>query len=166
MSSPLRLSICPTESSYATEHNTDGYLRVDLDGGMGRYRKDILNPSTIVNCRWVVNKTIFDYLWAFYRTYLRNMEPFYIDLVLEERGRVRVLANIIPDSWKFGEKRGPTYTITANLEVQAPQYDALDDLIYIILINEFGENYAALINLLHQILHVEAPGVTILPADL
>lgn len=137
---PILLSVCPTESTYATKHNTSGYLRVELEGGMGRYRKDILNPGTTVNCRWVVRHAYFDYLWAFYRTYLRTMAPFYIDLVLEEWGNVRVLANIIPDSFQVEAKQGSTYTVTAQLEVQAPQYDPQDDEDYIYLINEFGED--------------------------
>lgn len=138
---PMQLKLCPTESTYASKHNTSGYLRVDLEGGRGRYRKDILNPATTVNCRWVVERGYFDYLWAFYRTYLRTMEPFQIDLVLEEWGEVRVLANIIPDSFQFETKQGPTYTVTAQLEVLAPQYDPDADTDYIAVINEFGHDY-------------------------
>lgn len=94
---------------------------------MGRYRKDILDPATTMNCRWVVEEIYFDYLWAFYRTWLRKMEPFDIDLILEEYGFVRVLARFIPGTFQFDTKQGPTRTITAQLEVQAPQYDVQDD---------------------------------------
>lgn len=138
---PMLLALCPTESSYAARHTSSGYLRVGLEGGMGRYRKDILNSSTTVSCRWVVGQAYFDYLWAFYRTYLRTLEPFYIDLMLEEWGAVRVLAHIFPDSFNFESKQGGTYTVTAQLEVQAPQYNPQDDEDYIYLISEFGEDF-------------------------
>ena len=154
---PIFLSVCPTESTYAAKHNTSGYLRVELEGGMGRYRKDILNPGTTVNCRWVVGRAYYDYLWAFYRTYLRKMEPFYIELVLEEWGNVRVLANIIPDSFQLESKQGSAYTVTAQLEVQAPQYDAQTDEEYIWIINEFGPEYEKIIDRLWRIVNIDYP---------
>jgi len=154
---PLLLNLCPTESTYTAKHNTSGYLRVELEGGKGRYRKDILNPAMTVNCRWVVRKEYFDYLWAFYRVYLRNMAPFYVDLVLEEWGKVRVLADIIPDSFQFDAKQGPTYTVTAQLEVQPPQYDAQADEDYITIINEFGPDYEKWLERLWQIVNIKYP---------
>jgi hypothetical protein len=151
----MLLNVCPTESTYAAKRNTSGYLRVELDGGMGRYRKDILDPATTVNCRWAVRKEYFDYLWAFYRTYLRTMESFHVDLILEECGKVRVLANIIPDSFQFDTKQGSTYTITAQLEVLSPLYDAQTDADYIEIINVFGPDYEKWIDRLWRIVNID-----------
>jgi hypothetical protein len=154
---PVRLILCPTESAYSTERSADGYLRTSLDGGMGRYRKDILGSSTLVNCRWVVTGIMFDYLWAFYRDYLRKIEPFHIELVLEEGARVRVLANVVPNSFKFGEKKGGTHTVTAQLEVLAPEYDAQADEDMIWLIGEFGEDYELWVERLWKIVNIDYP---------
>ncbi|MDL2286223.1 hypothetical protein LJC24_02125 [Desulfococcaceae bacterium OttesenSCG-928-F15] len=153
----LLLDLCPTESTYATKHNTSGYLRVELEGGMGRYRKGIQNPATIVSCRWVLGENDFNRLWAFYRTWLRKVEPFEIDLILEEYGLVRVLANILPDTFQLEAKQGPAHTITAQLEVQAPQYDAQDDEDYIYIINEFGPDYEEWTERLWFIVNVDYP---------
>ena len=154
---PRTLNLCPTESSYAAKHNASGYLRVELDGGMGRCRKDILNPGTTVDCRWVIRRGHFDYLWAFYRTYVRAMEPFYIDLVLEEYGMVRVLANIIPDTFHLAEKHGTTYTVTAQLEVQAPQYDAQLDIDILDIVDELGAEYQEWVERLWKIINIDYP---------
>ena len=85
------------------------------------------------------------------------MAPFHVDLILEEWGKVRVLANIIPDTFQLESKQGPVYTVTAQLEVQAPEYDAQTDEDYIFIINEFGTDYQKWIDHLWKIINIDYP---------
>lgn len=160
---PMLLNLCPTESRYSATRNTSGYLRVELDGGMGRYRKDILDPGTTVTCRWIVGQEHYNYLWAFYRVYCHKMIPFHIDLILEEWGKVRVLANIIPDSFRLDGKQGQTYTVTAQLEVQAQQYNVQDDEDYIFILNELGLDFRKWLERLWHTVNIDYPAALPVP---
>lgn len=155
-----KLSIPPDQSGYAMTAGS-GVLRVELDGGLGRYRRDILNQASLVDCSWTVNQAEYNYLMAFFRVNEKNGgDGFNIDLILDSQEPTEYVAHIIPGSWRLTGQKGTGYTVTAQLEVEAAEHDYEYDQ-GIIDIYEYGSSEKAIImiNLLHKLVHKDLPKV-------
>lgn len=142
MADLLKLTIPPDQSSYTAEKSIAEILRVQLQGGKGRYRRDILGATFIVKCQWKVSGDIFDYLNAHSRVFTSQVNPFLIDLFIEEQVLRNVKAWFVPKSFKLSNYDSyNTYTVSAQLEVIPPDYAIEDDLDLIEIVNEFGPYY-------------------------
>lgn len=154
-----KLSIPPDQAGYATT-NGSGTKRTELDGGLGRYRRDMLNQSSLVNCSWTVNKGDYNYLMAFYRiNELDGGEGFLVDLILDEYQPIEYIAHIIPGSWALTSQSGTGYTVGVQLEIEAIEHDYVYDQALIDIIGIYGSDDKAqvIMNLLHKLIHVDLP---------
>lgn len=137
-----KIMLAPNQASYAVQPSTDEYLRTQLDGGAGRYRRDILNATILVNVSWTVPSIGFDYLHAVHNVWVNRIEPFTIDLFINEEGFSNVLAWFVPGTFKYIESvRGQTYTVTAQLEIQPIERDLELDEDLLALWEEFEEDW-------------------------
>ena len=96
-------------------------LRVKLDGGRGRYRKDIFQSSSMLNVSWICDREQYQYLVAFYRTAtMRGALPFTIDLIIDDMDLKEYEANFMPGTFTLTSQRGLSYTVSATIEVAQP----------------------------------------------
>jgi hypothetical protein len=113
----------PVSAGYSVTPK-DGVLAVELDGGAGRYRADVLNGARRVTVTWVCNGPQYDYLCAFKRTATANGAlPFDISLRLDAEPRQVFAAHFIPDTFRIVRMEGRIRVVEAELEVIKP-YDA------------------------------------------
>lgn len=112
-----KLQLSPDSATYTvTDGNEVAYT--NLDGGAGRYRRDVLNSSSIVTCQWTLNRDDYQYMRAFYRSGVESGSlPFLIDLVLDMPYQQEFEVYFIPNSMKLVEQSGYMYKVAANLEV-------------------------------------------------
>lgn len=156
-----KLSIPPDQAGYGVTPGS-GTKRTELDGGLGRYRRDILNQSSLANCSWTVNREEYNYLMAFFRINEKNGgEGFYVDLILDTQEPTEYTAHIVPGSFQLTQQRGTGYTVTAQLEVEAVEHDYEYDQGIIDIYEAFGnsENAIASLNLLHKVVHYDLPNL-------
>jgi hypothetical protein len=156
-----KLILPPDQASYSVS-SADEVLRVQLDGGRGRYRRDILNASRMVNCQWTIGPENFQYLNVFYRYSVENAsEPFLIDLYLDDPFLTEHQANFIPGSFSLSSQQGLTFVVTAQIEVKPSNYDPDYSSSYLMLIAEYGSVEAAteILNLLEKLVNVDLAGI-------
>ena len=159
-----KFTIPPEESRY-TFKDGEETLRAELEGGKGRYRKDILNATYRVTVRWVLNQIQYEYLRAFYKattTADSGSSPFLIDLLLDEAQQLTEhTAYFIPKKLKLNKVRGLSHEVQAELEVIPKEYtDGYFDTV-VFFYETYGENQqgaADLLNQLEQLVNVDLPG--------
>ncbi|QZA70462.1 minor tail protein [Erwinia phage AH03] len=154
-----KISIPPDQSGYTVANGT-GVKSTLLDGGLGRYRLDILNASSTVSCAWTVNRSEYDYLMAFFRVNEKNGgAAFLIDLILDTHLPEERTARLIPASWGLTQQAGTGYTVGCQLEVEAiPSDEDYDQsLVDVIGAYDSAEKAIIIMNLLHKLVHYDLP---------
>lgn len=145
--------------------NSDGYqvltgkstLGVQLDGGMGRYRKDQLGASSTVQVTYTLSNNGYNYLLAFYRTTLEEgSAPFQAGLLFETADVTQYCCHIIPGTFSLPRIQGLTYTVTMNLEVTSISPPASTaDLALVLAYDTYGENTNSVLNQLAYLVNVQ-----------
>jgi hypothetical protein len=116
----MKLLVQPEASSYSISFGEE-VLRVELDGGRGRYRKDILNSSKRITVTFILDVTEYEYFMAFYRTEAQSgAEPFEMDLVVDSGETAECTVHIIPKTLTLENQSGLSYTVSCDLEVESP----------------------------------------------
>jgi hypothetical protein len=156
-----KLVIPPNQSGYTV---TDGKetLAANLDGGAGRYRRDILNANSLVSVQWTLNQSEYRYIRAFYNgTTVSGSEPFLIDLILDQAELTEHEAYFVPDSMTLTQVVATqSYMVSAQLEVKPDTQDIDGDAALVMLYNEYGSFEAAdeVLNQLEILTNVDLPG--------
>lgn len=136
----VKLALSPDSSSYSVADGED-VIATKLDGGLSRYRLDILGASSKVSVKWICDRTQYKYLRAFYSVLInKGATPFIIDLILNDPLPVEHVAYFIPGSMALTNQQGCVYEVSAQLEVE-PISVTDDDVIFAALYGEFGSNY-------------------------
>lgn len=147
---PSILSLAPDQAGYSVEDGEE-VLSVRLDGGLSRYRRDVVGAASSVRVQWTVGPTEYAYLRAFYRTTTgRGTEAFLVDLILDSATLTRHTAYFVPGSMKLTGVSGLTYTVQAMLEVKPLAPDADYDAALVALYEAYGEQSAAFLSDLEQ----------------
>ena len=155
-----KLNLPPDQAGYAVLDAGNEVVRVQLAGGAGRYRRDILNASKMANVTWTLGPEEYDYFEMFYRVMtLRAGEPFLIDLIIGESGLTQHEARFIPGSKQLQSQRGLTYVVTAQLEVTPKQYDYEFEAALVELLGAYAssEEVESVINQLEILTNVDLP---------
>jgi len=122
------LALPPDYSSYTV---TDGVetISVKLKGGASRYRKDILNSTSTVDCQWTLTAGQYEYWRAFYRTAtVSGSIPFLCPLTLDRSGVKNFKCYFVPSSISVSDMEGDViFIIQAQLEVVPIPADPLAD---------------------------------------
>ena len=121
-----RLAYCVQQSGYTVNFGSD-VINQELDGGVGRYRRDIRRQSHLVNVSWVVKLKGYQYLTAFYRVWMRNpSQPFLAKLIIDDE--LKDYECSFKGAIQLNSKDGPVYRVSAQLEVKTLiADDAFDD---------------------------------------
>ena len=135
-----KLHLVPVQATYAASIGND-IIRAELDGGSGRYRRDIIGATATVSVRWQCNGLAFQYLQAFYRTTINNgADPFFIDLILDGPEIREYKAHFLPGSLMIASTQGFQYIITANLEAEPLPVDEEYDNALVAAFEAFGRD--------------------------
>ena len=155
----FKLVIPPDQASYAVTDGTE-VIRVQLQGGAGRYRRDILNSSRTVNVTWTLSPNEYKYIRSFYKVSVYDTSaPFLIDLYLDEPTLTEHQARFLPGTMQLQSQSGLTFVVTAQLEVTPLPFDYSADADYIGIYNEFGESFMYWLDRLDVIVNTDLPQV-------
>lgn len=136
-----RLNLRPQSASYSMTDNRE-VVSVQLDGGAARYRRDILNATSIVNVQWVLTEVEYKYIRIFYKEIIKSGSlPFEIELIINDSEVELHKAYIIPGSFGLKRQTGLSYTVGARLEAYPIAKNSDDDLQFALLFSEFGPDY-------------------------
>lgn len=148
----------PDSSSYTVTDGTE-IVRVELDGGRGRYRRDILNSTRLVTVRWILDREQYEYIRSFYKVAVAQASaPFKIDLILDKATLTEHDAYFIPNTMKLDSQIGLSYTVSAQLEVVPLESDIYTDSALIALWQEFKSDWPYWVDLLDESVNVDWPG--------
>ena len=156
-----KLILLPDQISYSV-NSANEVLRIQLDGGRGRYRRNILNGSRIVNCQWTVSPENFQYLNVFYRYFVENSsEQFLVDLYLDDPILTEHKANFIPGSFSLSSQTGLTFVVNTQIEVIPKPYDSDYTNTYFMMIDEYDspEKAIEILNLLERLVNIDLDGI-------
>lgn len=116
----MKLLKAPDSSSYGVQFGKE-VERAQLDGGAGRYRKDIFNASFMIPVIWICDPEEYTYLMAFYRTATkRGSLSFTVDLIIDSSELTEYEVHIVPETFGLTSQRGHTYIVGATLEAKQP----------------------------------------------
>lgn len=131
----------PDNSAYSVADGKE-VVSTQLDGGAGRYRRDILGATSTVNVAWIMGPDEYKYLRSFYRALtLKGSKPFLIDLVLDEPTLTEHKVFFIPGSMQLTGQKGLTYWASAQLEVYPAEIDYEAEAAFAALFGEYGPSW-------------------------
>lgn len=147
----------PDQSSYTV---TDGQSvdYTQLEGGKGRYRTAILNPSSNVTVQWTTDGEGYEYLRAFYQTCVSlASSPFLIDLIMDNKELTEHEAYFIPNTFKLSGVSGLTYIVSTQLEVIPKTPDFISNSTHVAMWELFGTKWRYYEDVLHTLVNIEWP---------
>lgn len=113
-----KLKIQPNQAGYGVQRG-DTVLFQELDGGAGRYDRDIQRKSHTITVAWTVNAAKYEYLHAFYLVWSQNpSEAFLADLIIDN-AELAEYQCYFRSPVNLTGKSGATYAVSAELEVVA-----------------------------------------------
>lgn len=130
MTTFYKLEICPSQTGYSASINY-GKNRIQLDGGASRYRQEYRKNSHSVSLTWVTNKFGYNSLVAFASLWSKQNEPFLIDLIIDSPELIQYKC-WFKDGLNLTKVEGLSYTLTADVEVQAYARNSEEDEIIVI----------------------------------
>lgn len=116
MSELVELILPPSEDGYSAEESVETVIRTQLDGGAGRYRKDIFGASDLVSCQWICDAGQYNYLRSFYRSTDSGSLPFKAKLIIDHADLQYYECRFIPKSFKLDGVKGLSYSVSATIE--------------------------------------------------
>lgn len=118
-----KLLLQPERNGYSATQGEES-LRVQLDGGLGRTRRDILDAAWQVQLTFICDEEEYNYLMAFYREAAgHGALEFTIDLYTKDATLRTCNAKFMPGGPRLASQSGLAYTVTADIEV-IPPYSA------------------------------------------
>lgn len=149
-----KLTLIPESSSYGVNFGQSS-MSTKLNGGLGRYRKDKIGASSIVDVSWNLDRVGYTQLLAFYNgTVSHGSAQFLVNLVLDTAILAEYKAFFVVGSLKLATQRGFTYIATAQLEVVPGNLDTAG---YAALYAAFGADWQEDEDLLNRIVNNEIP---------
>lgn len=117
-----------TQGSAYTASKGAAVVETQLDGGAPRSRRDVLNPAWRVTATWQLNRTDYNYFWAFHETTLvEGSLPFTVDLIVDAYAKAIYTAKFVANSVRTTAIAGGVYTVTGELWVTPPARNAVTD---------------------------------------
>lgn len=149
------LQLPPLQASYNVDFG-DEVTRIQLNGGAGFYRRDVIGASSQVNANWNLSKAQYQYFMAFYRVQVsKGSAPFQYRLIIEQADAADYEVFFMPGTFKLIGKNGLRYMVTAQLEVKAKPVDLVFDQA---IIDSYGSGFGTdAANLLEKLANEDLP---------
>lgn len=110
------IKIKPSQSGYAVEF-ANNTISTKLDGGRSRFRLNQKNGVSLVNVEYDLNKSDYQYLWAFYRdSTQRGSLPFQSYLYLNSNELTLHVCKFVPGSVRLLSQSGDRFIVGATIE--------------------------------------------------
>ena len=114
-----KFAIAPDSASYSFTERAETVGAV-LQGGLGKYRQTVKNPSVVVQVQWTYDAGGYGYFKAFYATYTKSGSlPFEIDLAIDGTALEEYTAYFLDDSISTSAVSGTDYVVRASLELKS-----------------------------------------------
>lgn len=114
-----KFAIAPDSASYSFTERAETIGAV-LQGGLGKYRQTVKNPSVVVQVQWTYDAGGYDYFKAFYASIVTSGSlPFEIDLAIDGTALEEYTAYFIDDTVSTSAVSGTDYVVRANLELKS-----------------------------------------------
>lgn len=153
-----KLNLLPDRSGYSVQDGEE-VISVKLDGGLSKYRRDVLNSSSSLTVQFTLTASGYRYLRDFYRVITeKGALPFLIDLIIDEAELTEHTAYFVPGTMKLQSQSGLQYVVSTQLEVQPLALTGYENE-YIYIYQEFGENWEFWLNYLQTIVNEDWPEV-------
>jgi hypothetical protein len=150
------MALAPDYASYTT---TDGVetMAIKLKGGASRYRKDVLNSTTTVDCQCTLTAGQYEYWRAFYRTAtVSGSIPFNCPLTLDRADVQTFKCYFVPNSTNVSNMDGNAiFVVQAQLEVVPIPANPASDAAII----SFNGNLQPMEDLLNTITNILIPQI-------
>lgn len=144
MTTLKELIIPPDQDGYSVEKSAESVIRIQLDGGAGRYRQDLFGVSDLVSCQWVLTVDQYDYLRAFYRYHSSGSIAFKAKLLVEHSELKYYECLFMPGSLKLTGVKGLAYFCSAVLECTPLEENNTEfDLAVIYLAEQYGYDFGS-----------------------
>lgn len=118
-----KLLLTPERTRFEVNRSEET-IAVELDGGLPKLRRDIINGAFKIPVRWRCNPSQYRYLNAFYETELDfGSRTFTIDLLINDAIEQTYTAQFEPGTMKLAGNSGLTYVVNADLVVQPNTYN-------------------------------------------
>lgn len=115
------LALIPIKNSYGTQASEE-VLRVQLDGGAGRYRRGPTNTFQTINCIFRCTREGYRYFRAFYRTAtMHGSLSFFLQAVSPLSTLTLHKAQFVPGSIVLQSNNGNRYTVAAQVVIESRQ---------------------------------------------
>jgi hypothetical protein len=159
---PDKLVLVPEAEGYTYLEPEADVIRVAVDGGPGRYRRDMEGNTRQVSVTWKVNPYGYAYLQKFYRTRLAaGSLPFLCDLVGEEgEGPQEHVCSFIPGTFGLTAQSGMLYVVAATLEVTPLQPEAEYDETYMAAYEETAGEVEEFLAALEYAVNIKFPSIS------
>lgn len=162
MTTLRELIIPPDQDGYSVEKSAESVIRIQLDGGAGRYRQDLFGVSDLVSCQWILDSSQYDYLQSFYRLHSSGSMPFMVNLIVDHAELKPYECRFVPNSFKLTGVKGLAYFCAATLEcTPIEDTDTGLDIDIVYLATMLGPDYAAHFTqaeaTLHKIVNIIMP---------
>jgi hypothetical protein len=111
-----KLALLPSQDAYS-ETKGETALRVRMNAGPSRSRRDVKRNAAEVGLQWRVGPAFYRYLQAFYWTATaEGALPFRIDLLLKGGDPVSHVAYFVPGTFSLAAVEGLKRTVRAQIE--------------------------------------------------
>lgn len=156
------LPFIPLEAGYSAQFN-DGVSRIPLPGGRGRYRVTEVGNSSSMSMSWSLSNKDYSMFMGFYREWSGTAELFEVDLVLDSHEVKRYTASFVPKTMKLVGKNGPSFLVSAELEVLAlPEFTDADldywrSVVLLLIIYGGYDQALEVLNLLDKLVNEDLP---------
>lgn len=155
------LDIPLINDSYSVDKSAAEMIRVQLDGGAGRYAVDLFGISDLVNCSFVCSPSDFNYLKSFYNVAVSSGESFLMNLLIDRFELTLYECRFMPNTFKITGTKGLTTFVSATVEAILYGDIPVSDEDILVLIDEFGQSYETDFpiyeDILHTIVNIELP---------
>lgn len=137
-----------------------------LEGGKGRYRRDISGATAKVQVQWTVTEKWYKYLNCLYIITESGALPFKIDLLMQDIGLTEHTVHFTADGGapRLVAVDGKIRVVTAELEVEPIVPDVVAAQDYFDMMNGFGEDWSVLDDL-DDLVNLTLPGDLPAPGD-
>lgn len=142
-----KLTIAPNQSGYAVSDGVE-VISTQLDGGMARYRRDILGANALVSVQWSLSPLEFKYVKDFFNLLTgRGAKAFLLDLYLDDEVLTEHTCMLLPGSFRLTGQRGQQFTISAQIDATPVKLTSTEEearRVATILYGELGPEYTTL----------------------
>jgi hypothetical protein len=138
--------LTPDRAAYALNDGMSSQHR-ETRGGLGRLRRDMLNPTVTVDVSWIVGPDEYAQLAAFQKANVGK--TFSCDLVSDSyEATLHNNCKFVPGTFTLSAVQGETYTVTAQIEAALNAPNEAFDLSFVDVYGAYQEGSSALLEAL------------------